>query len=437
MLIEFREELLSYEYLVHMHSKKSLYSGREQTQWANYQIEYLVRDKIILSRTFDHLLKNPQLGLYYPESFWCLPPWVNHCLSNTHSLNELEQRLKVKLYHGFFSYPVGGMFTARTDALRPLLDYPWTYDHLPQEPISNDGTILHAIERAIPAIAKHAGYNILFYSDRSGQHHTDDSYIFDAYKSLKLESVYSIIDDFDVISFDLFDTLVFRSVTNNDYAKYLLPGSLHIDIDPLKFVSIRNSKEIEIRKSKDFIGDVTIHEVYRAIVKDHFNQLDPDQLADAELEIDMDLIKPKEAIITLMNHCRNLGKYINVVTDTYYSKRQIERILERFDIKVDNLFVSTDIGVRKDNGSMWAHISGIYADKIQTVLHIGDNPVSDCQIPGNYGITSVHLLHPHDRARAEFKLELDGSRFDDEYISRYSDLHSFLSKYPFVEYRSM
>jgi lipopolysaccharide biosynthesis protein len=50
------------------------------------------------------------------------------------------------------------MFWARSAALEPLmrLDIPW--DEYPAEPLPVDGTILHALERLLPSIARAAGY---------------------------------------------------------------------------------------------------------------------------------------------------------------------------------------------------------------------------------------------------------------------------------------
>jgi lipopolysaccharide biosynthesis protein len=48
-----------------------------------------------------------------------------------------------------FRFPVGSMFWARPSVLRPLLDAGFTVEHYPEEPLAYDGTILHALERAL------------------------------------------------------------------------------------------------------------------------------------------------------------------------------------------------------------------------------------------------------------------------------------------------
>ena len=54
--------------------------------------------------------------------------------------------------------PLGSFFWARAKALEPLFEKEWTYDDFPEEPVADDGTILHAIERIYPFSAQSAGY---------------------------------------------------------------------------------------------------------------------------------------------------------------------------------------------------------------------------------------------------------------------------------------
>jgi lipopolysaccharide biosynthesis protein len=58
----------------------------------------------------------------------------------------------------FFDFPVGTMFWARYAAIEPLIKLGLDWHDYPAEPAPIDGTILHAIERLLPATARHAGY---------------------------------------------------------------------------------------------------------------------------------------------------------------------------------------------------------------------------------------------------------------------------------------
>ena len=50
------------------------------------------------------------------------------------------------------------MFWAKKGALSKLFERAYTWEDYPIEPIGYDGTMLHAIERLLPAITKQNGY---------------------------------------------------------------------------------------------------------------------------------------------------------------------------------------------------------------------------------------------------------------------------------------
>ena len=58
----------------------------------------------------------------------------------------------------FFDFPIGTMFWARPEALKPLLELRLGWNDYPDEPVPIDGTILHALERLLPFAARAAGY---------------------------------------------------------------------------------------------------------------------------------------------------------------------------------------------------------------------------------------------------------------------------------------
>jgi glycosyltransferase involved in cell wall biosynthesis len=55
-------------------------------------------------------------------------------------------------------FPAGSMFWFRPAALRPILDLDLTYDNFPAEPIRDDGTLAHALERCLCEVVRREGY---------------------------------------------------------------------------------------------------------------------------------------------------------------------------------------------------------------------------------------------------------------------------------------
>lgn len=401
-LVEFGKSLLGYDLFCHLHSKKSLYSGKEQMQWANYQIEFLLRDKQLLVKTLNIFEENTRFGIYYPTSFVYMPSWVNHWLKNKQQGRDYLKTLNINDVEEFFPYPVGGMFWARPDALRPILEKEWTYDDFPDEPIAADGTLLHVLERAIPKVAEGLGYRQFFYYPYSGQYTEDKRYIYKNYFGME-GHVKSLTAEAKIVSFDIFDTLVKRDLYEPDYAKYLLPARAGINLIGEEFVEIRNKVEFDLRVQRNFIGDVDIYEIYRELVKRLDLKQGAEELADLEFQIDFEGLHAKDLMVEIVNALASQGKKIYLISDTYYLEQHIRRLLEKVGVVCDyELFISSACQLRKDNGSMWDMVKKELSsmNALKDFIHIGDNVCSDAQNPGDHGISNLHILSPLDKWHA-------------------------------------
>ncbi|MFT8452081.1 MAG: HAD-IA family hydrolase [Zymomonas mobilis] len=401
LFVEFSDKISKYDLFCHLHSKKSLYSGREQFQWSNYLLEYLAKDQEIIIKLLNAFSEKEDIGIYYPTSFWMMPSWVNHMLSNSGSIQFWEKKFGLEINDEFFAYPVGGMFWARPKAIQQVLDANLKYEDMPPEPLPNDGSILHALERAISFLVEKNNYKQLFYYPYSNNLSFDKKYIFESYnKSLNASLNHCL--KFDYISFDLFDTLVSRKYTSSEYAKLKLGKeivSLGFVNDPNTFIKIRNESEQELRKEKKFKGDVKIDEIYKRIAKklDLSNEY-LHMFLKREFELDLDMIEPNYKIIEFFQNAIKLGKKIFIISDTYYSLNQIKMILEKVGIIDEcNILLSSETGLRKDNGTMWNYVKNDLCLHKKNYLHIGDNVVSDAQLPGDFGLQTFHILHPLDK----------------------------------------
>jgi FMN phosphatase YigB (HAD superfamily) len=400
-LVEFGRELLNYDYFCHLHSKKSLYSGKEQVQWSSFLVEYLLSDKQVLSRALNILEKNEKYGIYYPTSFWNLPTWVNHWLKNKHQgVALLEREYSIINHDDFISYPVGGMFWARTKALKPILDKDWRYEDFPPEPLPTDGSSLHTLERILPSIAQSQGYEKFFYNPSTGQFTDDESYIFRPYFVGNLQRLKNTAAVKSVISFDIFDTLAKRNFYEPDYAKYQLPARLGLEISGAEFVAQRNQVELDLRIKKNFVGDVDLYEIYTELLNRLGLPHDPIEIADLEFEIDFEGLRPKDTMVDFLNSLAHAGKAIVIVSDTYYLEHHIRKLLRNIGVACEyDLFISSAWGLRKDNSTMWQMIEQWLLSNggKNNFLHIGDNVCADCQNSGDYGLQSFHILNPMDK----------------------------------------
>jgi hypothetical protein len=148
-----------YEVIGHIHAKKSphLSSPEAGSRWMEFSMENLIGGKKpMLSAILAAFYAEKDLGLVFPDD-----PNVSLWGPNFPAAQDLFRRMKISPPdpQRHFDFPIGNMFWVRTDALTPLLDLNLEWADYPPEPLaSNDGTILHALERIVPFVARARGY---------------------------------------------------------------------------------------------------------------------------------------------------------------------------------------------------------------------------------------------------------------------------------------
>ncbi len=132
----------------HIHQKKSIGSASTGDAWRAFLMRTLLGDETGMSSAITEIAAKGT-GLVT-----ALDPYIVGWDSQRRLLPALGARIGRALPAHPLLFPVGNMFWVRTSVVRRMNaafgeDYPW-----PNEPIPNDGTIYHAIERLWPAMAR-------------------------------------------------------------------------------------------------------------------------------------------------------------------------------------------------------------------------------------------------------------------------------------------
>jgi lipopolysaccharide biosynthesis protein len=135
----------------HFHGKRSLGVDPAMGEiWREFLWQHLVGDLYpMMDVAVSHFAKENHLGLVFTEE-----PHLCDWSANIALSEKVAVRMGIERpLPPFFEYRVGTMFWARPRALAPLLDLEIGWDDYPEEPIPNDGTILHVLERLLPFAA--------------------------------------------------------------------------------------------------------------------------------------------------------------------------------------------------------------------------------------------------------------------------------------------
>jgi len=156
-LTEFAADLSGYDVIGHFHTKKSLHVASSQAvrNWVEFLLENLLGGRSqAAGAILSAFAEDDRLGLVLADD-----PHLIGWGDNRPFAEALARRMGIAdLPDQFFPFPVGTMFWARPAALAPLFDLCLGWHDYPDEPLAQDGSILHAIERLLPSIVSHAGF---------------------------------------------------------------------------------------------------------------------------------------------------------------------------------------------------------------------------------------------------------------------------------------
>jgi lipopolysaccharide biosynthesis protein len=148
-----------YDIVGHLHTKKTTTFKEEiiGKEWYTFLLENLLGGRSVMADAIIGCLANdPSIGIVFPDDPHA-ESYVAGWGHNKSTAEALGKRLGLLPLPEYFLFPIGTMFWARVEALRPLFDLRLDWQDYPTEPLPYDGSILHALERLLPFVAAKQG----------------------------------------------------------------------------------------------------------------------------------------------------------------------------------------------------------------------------------------------------------------------------------------
>ena len=401
LFCQFGAELSGYDFIAHIHTKKSLYAGGGMVRWREYLLQQLLGSEDQVRRIFALFADDPGLGLVYPQNYRLLPYWGNTWLSNKGLGRQWCQRLGIEhMPEGYFDYPAGSMFWARPAGLRALFDAGILLSDFPEEAGQTDGTLAHCLERLLALTTRRMGLRTAIVADPTFP--SWSKWRFDHYLARTRAHVEAMLTSgkLKIIAFDIFDTLVVRPSLQPEIAKQIIATRMAGAPGGADFMRLRPLAE-EIARSRTR-QDVNLNDIYiEYATLAGLTPEDAGRLQNCEEQVERALVAPRPDGLTLFRYTRATGKPVVLISDMFLSRQTLETLLEEQGIHgYAELYLSSEVGVRKDSGQLYHHVLKQWGLAPDQLLMIGDNEHSDLQIPVNLGIQTAHVLRPIAMAAA-------------------------------------
>lgn len=157
-----------FSFIVKVHTKKSKHRT-DGTIWRK-DLFFKLLTKSMLEKNIQYLVDHPEVGILAPEGH--LVPMNHYIAANEKAIIELSARLGVEMETVMkLHFVAGTMFTARIDALLPLLTLSFEDTDFGVEKGQLDGTLAHALERLISIGNHRIGYQIRTLSGQTTSHY--------------------------------------------------------------------------------------------------------------------------------------------------------------------------------------------------------------------------------------------------------------------------
>ena len=192
-------------------------------------------------------------------------------------------------------------------------------------------------------------------------------------KQPSIDYINEKIKQADVISFDVFDTLVLRKTnTPSDVFSILSVKTGMINFRDLR-ISAEKSARFVASKEKG-TPEITIYDIYDCFPSIPFSERP--YYMEQEFQIEKSLCYANPYLKQAYDIAVASGKPVIATSDMYWPKLQIKELLHHcgYD-RFDNIFVSNEFNKGKYNGELQKIVSSHYPNK--KILHIGDNAKAD------------------------------------------------------------
>lgn len=237
--------------------------------------------------------------------------------------------------------------------------------------------------------------------------------------------------EIEVVSFDLFDTLILRPFwTPDDLFNFVADKIENIVTEPDTFTAMRKEAEDKCRLFTRMMNskaeDITLRDIYNFFSKLFgFTEREVCMMMNAEIEAELNFCYPRRAGITLFELAKAAGKRVVLTSDIYMEKPLIEKILEKCGISgYDKLYLSSEYKKLKMSGELFNIVKCEEGKPSKTFLHIGDNWKSDIEAAEKEGMKALFFPKAVETYTNNISNVYTGDAFKEIYLGAHENYDS-------------
>lgn len=201
--------------------------------------------------------------------------------------------------------------------------------------------------------------------------------------NLSVDAYVDKLKEYDVVSFDVFDTLIFRPFSVPTDLFFLVGESFDI----MDFKNIRTRAEWDARekcKKRNGHMEIDLKEIWKNLEKE--TGLSAEEGIKIEQKTEQKLCYANPFMLEIWKRLQSMNKKLVIVSDMYLPEDCIAKILENAGFTgIEKIYVSNTYHKSKADGNLYREVIKDYNGL--SIAHVGDNPQSDDKMARKCGIT--------------------------------------------------
>ena len=229
-------------------------------------------------------------------------------------------------------------------------------------------------------------------------------YYLDESKRMSVEDLFDLLSSYDVISFDIFDTALYRKVEYPADIFSIMSSEMKYN----DFEKVRKDAEKEARdlsEKKTGSREVTISDIYDVLSRNYGIEK---KWKKREVELELDILEPNPYIFAVYKRLIEKQKTVVFMSDMYLTEDIIKEILFKNGYKeYQKIYLSCEYRMRKGDGTLQKELIKDYNGK--AIIHVGDSEYADVKKTMEAGIDAFFNPGPNLSYREANMDNLSGS----------------------------
>ena len=203
---------------------------------------------------------------------------------------------------------------------------------------------------------------------------------------MKEEKIKEIINKKETVSFDVFDTLLFRNIYKPVDIFKIMEPEVSEKYGISDFAKLRVDCEAASRNEKNK-NETSLDEIYDLIGKKI--EKDVSKIKKREIELELEFIVANPFIKDIFDYAVEKKKKIVLISDVYLPSDVMKKLVKKAGYKDVPIYISCEYHAGKGTTELYEVVCKSEKLNKNTWVHIGDNKYSDYEKAKEFGIDAI------------------------------------------------